>query len=888
MASEVRRRADWVSMTEDLAETAAPAEQEESGYGFGFLRWLGPVLVFLMLWLALYILRRELQPYHYRDIARVVRELPRSAILAAIGFTSLAYALLPGYDAIALAYVGRPLAIFRIGFGSFVAYGLSQTLGFPLLTGGSVRYRFWSVWGLSATEIAQAASFAGVTFSLGAIAICGVVFLLEPSASIQLLRLPVGAVRAGGAVCATVVATYLAWSARRREPLRLGSWLLPVPPPGIAIAQLAVAALDWAAAGAVLYVLLPPGGRLGFMPFLGAFLLAQFAGLASHVPGGVGVFDTLIVILLSPWLPAGPVVAALVAYRAIYYLLPFFLAVLMLAAYEIRHRRERVIIVVSTAGALAGKWVPAVVPYAISVTTFAAGTILLVSGVTPSIHGRIVTLDAALPLGVIELSHFMASVAGVGLLVLAAALRRRLDAAYSLTAGLLTLGIGASLLKGLDWEEATALALVLAVLLPCRREFYRKAALTTESFSPGWLVAVSLVISVVTWLGFFSYKHVQYSSELWWEFTAEGDAPRFLRATVGSLAALLGFALMRLFRMARVTIALPAASELQLARDVARRSRDARANLALLGDKALLFSDDREAFIMYGVSGRSWIALGDPIGSPAQSSELAWRFRELADRNGGWPVFYEATADALPIYIDLGLTLLKIGEEARVALDAFSLDGGSRKGLRRTVREVEKAGIVFEVVRAECVPAILAELRRVSDAWLEEKRTREKGFSLGRFDDHYLSHFDTGVARRGAGGPIVAFANVWSSASREEISVDLMRFTSEAPTSVMEYLFVKLIAWGKDEGYSWFSLGMAPLSGLERRRLSTKWNRIGGVLFRHGEHFYNFQGLRRYKEKFDPVWDPRYLASPGGLILPRILTNVATLISGGLRGVIAK
>ncbi len=872
-------------MAEEIAEIAPPDEDESR---YSFLHWLGPVLVLLMLWLALYVLRHELHAYHYRDIARIVRELPRSAIFAAIGFTVLAYALLPGYDAIALAYVGRPLSIFRIGFGSFIAYGLSQTLGFPLITGGSVRYRFWSVWGLSATEIAQAASFAGLTFTLGVIAICGAVFLFEPGASIQLLRLPVGVVRGAGVICLTVVAIYLAWSARRSEPLRVGRWLLPVPPPGIAIAQLAVAALDWAAAGAVLYVLLPPDSRLGFMPFLGAFLLAQFAGLASHVPGGAGVFETLMVVLLSPWMPAAQVVAALVAYRAIYYLLPFFLAVLMLAVYELQHRRERVVIAVSAAGALAGKWVPAVVPYAISVTTFAAGTILLVSGVTPSVHGRLSTLDDALPLGIIELSHFMGSIAGVGLLVLAGALRRRLDAAYSLTVGLLVLGIGASLLKGLDWEEALALATVLALLLPCRREFYRKAALTAESFSPSSLVAVALVLFVATWLGFFSYKHVQYSSQLWWQFTTHGDAPRFLRASVGSLAVLLGFGLMGLFRIARVPTVVPAVADLQLASDIARRSRDSRANLALLGDKALLFSDDRKAFIMYGVSGRSWVALGDPIGSPAQSSELAWQLRELADRHGGWPVFYEASTEALPIYIDLGLTLLKIGEEARIALDAFTLDGGSRKALRRTVREVEKAGIVFEVVPAERVSAILPELRRVSDGWLEDKHTREKGFSLGRFDEPYLLYFDIGVARQGAGGPIVAFANVWSSAGREELSVDLMRFTSGAPTSAMEYLFVKLIVWGKSEGYRWFSLGMAPLSGLERRRLSTKWNRFGGVLFRHGEHFYNFQGLRRYKQKFDPVWQPRYLASPGGIVLPRILANVAALISGGLRGVIAK
>ena len=104
----------------------------------------------------------------------------------------------------------------------------------------------------------------------------------------------------------------------------------------------------------------------------------------------------------------------------------------------------------------------------------------------------------------------------------------------------------------------------------------------------------------------------------------------------------------------------------------------------------------------------------------------------------------------------------------------------------------------------------------------------------------------------------------------------------------MDYLFIELMLWGKQQGYNWFSLGMAPMSGLEDRMLAPLWHKVGTFVFRHGEHFYNFQGLRQYKEKFDPVWQPKYLACRGGLILPRILANVATLISGGIKGVVMK
>ena len=166
-----------------------------------------------------------------------------------------------------------------------------------------------------------------------------------------------------------------------------------------------------------------------------------------------------------------------------------------------------------------------------------------------------------------------------------------------------------------------------------------------------------------------------------------------------------------------------------------------------------------------------------------------------------------------------------------------------------------------------------------------KRNTREKGFSLGFFDPVYLQRGPVAIVRKEE--KIVAFANLWLGAEKEELSPDLMRYLPEHP-GIMEYLFIQLMLWGQREGYQWFNLGMAPLSGLEDRTLAPLWNRLGAFVFRHGEHFYNFQGLRQYKEKFAPEWTPRYLASPGGLALPRILTNVATLISGGLKGVITK
>ncbi len=845
-------------------------------------RVLPAVLTVALAAVGILVLHHELRRYRYRDIATAVQSLPASAVAIAIALTASSYVVLTWYDRLALRYVGRPLPAPRVTFVSFIAYAFSQTLGFPLLTGGTVRYRLYTASGLTTIDIAHAVTFTSATFWLGVLTIGGGVLIADPATSATLLHVPPSVALVLGPFFVAISVAYLALTALRRAPISIRGWELPVPRPLLSAGQLLLSTADWTLAGAVLYVLLPVHLRPAFPGFLSAFLLAQVAGLVSHVPGGLGVFDSIMLLLLEDRIPASSLLASLVVFRVVYYLLPFAVAATMLAGAELHERRDHV----WRAARVAGTWVLSVTPQVLAVTTFLGGMVLLVSGATPAVGSRLRWLDAFLPLAVIEMSHFLASVVGMGLVIVAWGLQRRLDAAYHLTVILLAVGIGTSLLKGLDYEEAAALTVILAVLLPARRHFYRRTSLTAEPLTAEWVAAMLVAVGATVWLGIFAYKRVNYTDEMWWRFALRGDAPRFLRATVGVLALAVSFAIARLLRHAPAEAEPPTAADIERASAVAMRAADTAAQLALLGDKSLLFSDSGNAFLMYAVAGRSWVALGDPVGASDDCRELAWRFREMVHHRGGWPVFYLVAPETLPLYIDLGLTLLKVGERARVPLAGFSLEGGARKGMRRTLRGVEKEGCRFEVVPAADVAALLPDLRRVSDGWLAAKRTREKGFSLGFFDEQYLCRFPAAIVRRG--DRVVAFANVLEGAEREELSVDLMRFDAAAPPGTMEYLFAELMLWGHDRGYQWFDLGMAPLAGLENRALAPLWNRMGALLFRHGENFYNFQGLREYKQKFDPVWEPRYLASPGGLVLPRIVTNLATLISGGMRGLVAK
>jgi phosphatidylglycerol lysyltransferase len=863
-----------------IVPVASEAKLRE-GWVRAHRRWLIVLVPALLAALALAVLHRELGAYNLRDIARRIGTLPSSSVIIALLLTALDYCALVVCDLLALRYAQRRLPLRRVALASSVGYGVSHLLSYTALTGGSVRYRFWSAWGLRAPEIAQGVGFLVVTNLLGVIATSGVALAIQAGTLTLPVALSTNLLRALGIGLLLLILAYVAWNIVVRRPLRMAGRTLRPPGPALAMAQVGISTVDWALAGAVLYALLPPAQGLSFPLFLGGFLLAQGIGILSYVPGGIGVFDTVIILLLRPYISAADALGALVAYRGIYYFLPFAAATTTLAAYEIRHRQGRVWRIVTAAR----RSLSALAPDLLSGATFLAGVILLVSGAMPAMESRLGWLNAILPLGIIELSHFIGSLTGVGLLILALGLRRRLDVAYHLTVVALVAGMVASLLKGADWEEAIILAGVLAVLVPSHQHFYRRASLTSEPWSLGWTLAIAAVLGGTVWLGFFAHRHLGYSQEAWWTFTLQGDAPRFLRASVGAIGLAVALGLSRLFRPARPVHSPPSGEEIERAARVARESGRADTNLATLGDKALLFAESG-GLLMYAVSGRSWVSFGDPIGSPQQQTELAWRLKEMADRHGGRPVFYEVGSAHLPIYLELGLSLFKIGEEARVPLENFSLEGSDRRGMRRALARVEREGGVFEIVPPHEVKALLPELERVSDGWLTSKHTREKRFSLGFFDETYLSRFPIALVRRE--GRVVAFANVWLAPAREEMSVDLMRHESDAPHGVMEFLFIHLMLWGKEQGYRWFNMGMAPLSGFQRRALAPLWSRIGALLYRHGEHFYNFQGLRQYKGKFDPLWEPKYVACQGGLALPRVLLNLAALISGGLRGVIAK
>ncbi|MGY3233090.1 phosphatidylglycerol lysyltransferase [Luteibacter sp. HA06] len=839
----------------------------------------GPLLSLLLLCLALWALHAMATEVTYRQIGAYVHGLPNADIALAILLTGAGFAVMTLYDWFGLASIGRRLPAKRVGLISFISYAFSNALGMSLLVSGSIRYRFYVQAGLSTGEVARVVLYTTLSFWLGLAALTGVTLLIvpiPPEVPFSSLRIPLAIV---------LVLVPLAWfsaAALVRRPIRVGRWAFNTPTPQVAARQILIGALDWGLASGVLYVLMPQEIVGGFGHFLAIFVLAQMAGLISHVPGGLGVFEA---VMLAGFGATGnhgleaPILGSLTAFRLVYYLLPLGVATVMVIWREIRGLRHT---------ALITPWFSSLLPPFFAGLTLIAGAVLLFSGATLAIPGRMEILRGFVPLPLVEVSHFLSSVVGMLLLILARGLQRRLDAAYVLTLVLLIVGAVLSLLKGIDYEEATLLSLLALALAPAHRHFYRRASLFRASFSIGWMVAIAAVLGCSTWLVFFSFKHVEYSNNLWWEFSFHhGGAPRALRALVGATAVVMLFALANLIRPVRTRRALPDDADLARAMPLLKGFSSAQAHLALVGDKMLMFAPEDRAFIMYDIEGRSWVAMGDPVGESEDARrELVWRFREECEHAGGWPLFYQVRPEDLDLYLEVGMSLLKIGEEARVRLETFNLDGKSKKTLRGTVNKLARDGLRMEIVPIEGVPALLPRLKVISDAWMRDKKVREKRFSLGLFDERYLARTPMAVVWQG--DEPVAFANVFVTTSKEEASVDLMRHLPDGPSGIMDFLFIELMVWAKAEGYRWFNLGMAPLSGLQNRRTAPLWSRFGAMVFGRGERFYNFRGLHRYKDKFDPEWEPRYIAVAGGMGVPLALANVASLISGGLGGVVRR
>lgn len=878
-------------------------------------RFLGPLAALAICVVLLLVFQHILRRVDYPQIVHELRALSLSVWGASLAATALSYVALVARDWAGLRYVGAKVSRTNLWIGASVGSALGNVTGFGAFTGGAVRVRVYGADGVQPAQVGRLTAFTSVTLALTLALMTGAGMLFCATALAPMFRAPAWVLRVIGALIVLAFAALFASCGKEARAVQLGSkprransielvgepieivpgfdgsgapavaspapalprwkrWFnalgLTVPARRVLAAEMVFSIADVVTAGLALWVILPHTTGVSFVDFVAIYSAALLLGMIGHTPGGLGVFEAAMAFALGRDVPLSSIVGALLAYRVIYFVLPLVASAAALAIFEGRLLKSK----------LASERISWLVPVFLSTLTFAVGSMLVLSGAVPAYKTRLVVLQNWLPLWVLESSQVLASLFGVLLLFVARGLMRRLDAAWWLATILVAVNLALTVTKGLAFFEAGVLLIILALLLLSRRQFNRSSSLFAERFTFAWMVSVGIVVALSVWLMFYAFRNVPYSGDLWSAFAFDDRAPRALRTVLGAVLLAAAISVWQLLRPARGRFVVPPESDIADAGRIVRAQPRSDAGLAMMGDKSFLFSTSRRSFLMYAKRGRTWAALHDPVGARDEWAGLIREFVTLAHAHGGRAAFYQVRAEALPLYLDAGLTLVKLGEEAQIDLHAFEMTGPQRANLRYAMKRGERDGLTFEVVDKSAVTPYVPTLRRISDAWLDSRSAKEKSFSVAAFTADYLASQSVIVISQN--GLPVAFSTFMTTDLNEEATIGVMRHLNEASPYTMEFLFTSLALHLKKAGLRKLSLGMSPLSGLTPSPLASPWFRLGALTWRFGGRFYNFRGLRAFKNKFTPNWEPRYLAASGSVGVLLTLADLS-LLAGGWR-----
>lgn len=506
-------------------------------------RALGPVVVACIFSGAVWLLYNQLRKYSLADIRTSLEQISHWHILASIALMILNYGILVGYDWLALKGIHKTLPLPRVTLVSFVGQAVSYNFG-ALLGGTTVRYRFYSAWGFSPMDIVRLVLMLAVTFWVGALGLVGAIFIIVPPDIPQELgvHLALG-VRPLGFILFSIAMSYLVVCFFVHKPVHIFGKEFSFPPFRIAVAQALVAGADLVVAGACLYVLLPPDVDVSFIQFLPSYLMGMVMVVLSHVPGGVGVLEVVILHLTTAD-PQG-VFAALILFRAIYYLVPLIAAAAIFAVYEIRHQSSKAVGVLHDAG----RWMSAFAPSMIATAVFSCGTILLFASVLPISAEKLEAVRSMEPLVVMEVAHMVMALCGMMLLFLAPGLQHRKTMAFNSIVTALLLAFAGVLLWSMNWLVALVIVVTLCCVLPLRKRCRRPSSLWQLHLVARWLVPSLVVLVVAGGLGLTIHHSDPSDSRLWLLSNYAADAPRLMR-TLGAEAIVLFYLVIGYFRTA--------------------------------------------------------------------------------------------------------------------------------------------------------------------------------------------------------------------------------------------------------------------------------------------------------------------------------------------------
>ncbi|WP_158743710.1 lysylphosphatidylglycerol synthase domain-containing protein [Acidisphaera sp. L21] len=625
-----------------------------------YLRHLPALLGVLLLVGAIYVVQREFRHLKLSDIKIALAAIPASALIISFGWTVLSYGVLTFYDRLGTIYAGHKVTYRRVAFASFCAYALSHNLGFAAVSGAAVRYRLYSHWGLTAVQIAKVVGFCSLTFGLGGLVLGGCILFFEPlSVPFFAKVLPLWAFYAIGTAMWAVVATYVVIS-KVAGTVRVRGHEFNLPNWRMAVVQVALASVDVAVTAAIFYALIPPTPGLTYLRFLACYLASYSAGLIANLPGGLGVFDTAMLLGLEPYLPPPVILGAILVFRLYYYIIPLFMAGTMFALNEILLRGGALVKGGKVGRSLQGLVRISEPDFAVGAATGAVaicGALLLSLGVLDD-RPDFSWIDPDFADMAASAGQFVPSLIGAALMVLAIGLSQRVTLAWGGTIALLLVAAGYTAAQGNQLWISAVLALSAVLVAPFRDAFYRHARVLTSTLQAEVMVPLIALAVCVIALAAFEPQVRRLSENSWWEIVLSPDLPNSLRVVMALAVLMALLALWRLLRPGHVTW-LPWAGEGRLRYASLGAQPPNQADGIVMGEAG-------RSGIPFLRMGRVMLGLGDPAGSPADRISAIWRLRDLAAQEGLDPAVWRAGPGLLKVYGDLGLTALPLGPDGQL------------------------------------------------------------------------------------------------------------------------------------------------------------------------------------------------------------------------------
>ena len=613
-------------------------------------------------------------------------------------------------------------------------------------------------------------------------------------------------------------------------------------------------ALDWAC---VLSFFLLVGYILGYnLPsydVIPLFMIAITIGIMSMIPGSLGSFDLIMVSgLVGLGIDKAQALSWLLVFRLFYYILPFCLGV--------------VLFLKNMGGRLNEKYlgIPQKVIEALSAIVLVWGLrlfgfFLIVSAIVPQELGHLPLLRELTPSTGQFVFQLPSIVLGVLFFLLARLVKRRLKFTLTLATvlelvSLVYLNIG-------SFSLPSSLFLVVLLFLV----WWNKDTFVRRHYIYAWedcykdisYIGGSFFLTLVL-LGHlnphhvFKLKHLSHLVTHWIHFLGLSLILVILYVLVLRESNKIKENFGEVFDKQRYQDFIATIPNLNL-----------DAALAFLGDKYLYWyqedGQDKVVF-QFAIENNKCVVMSDPLAHSGYLEKGLSQFLAEAEDANISVIFYEVNQETTLLLHEYGYDFMKFGETAQVSLDEFTTEGKHGKKFRTVVNKLENKGYQFQVLQPPFDKKMLNTLKEISDSWLDGRQ--EKGFSLGYFDEKYIQLAPIALVSDEEDN-IQAFVTFLASNGPNEASIDLMRYDLKtAPNGIMDYLFVKLLLHFKEEGVTFFDLGMAPLSNVGTEKHSFLQEKVAYLIYAFTNRFYSFSGLRQYKQKFNPIWSTRYVAYP--------------------------